>query len=241
MKICIVDERMPGAAKKRLSLEGFYIIEARASKRLPEPLSAHPDMLFFFHENTLISSAEYCDEYPFIFEDLSRLIPRLTLTLTGDTFEKEYPRDAIFNALVMGNKIFFKENSVSKAVIEYAKARGLEAVNVRQGYPACTTLPLSESAAITADEGMARALSEKGISTTLINNGDIALPPYEYGFIGGASGIFRDKLYFIGDYRTHRDAEKIEVAAKNAGLIPVSLGAFPLTDLGRIIFIDSDI
>ena len=72
-------------------------------------------------------------------------------------------------------------------------------------------------------------------------NGDISLSPYEYGFIGGASGVFRDKLYFIGDLRLHRDAEKIENAARLQGLSPVSLGSFPLIDLGKIIFIDSDI
>ena len=59
--------------------------------------------------------------------------------------------------------------------------------------------------------------------------------------IGGASGVFKDKLYFIGDYKLHRDSETIEAAAKMAKLTPISLGSFPLTDLGRIIFIDSDI
>lgn len=241
MKICIVDERMPEAAKRHLALEGFYIIEANRSKGLSEPLSSHPDMLFFFHEKTLISTAEYCGENPFIFEDLSRLIPGLTIKLTADSFAEKYPRDAIFNALVMGNKIFLKEDSVSSSVIEYAKRRGLEICNTRQGYPACTTLALSDRAAITADQGMAKLLSSHGIDVTLINNGDISLSPYEYGFIGGASGVFRDKLYFIGDLKLHRDAEKIENAARLQGLSPVSLGSFPLIDLGKIIFIDSDI
>ncbi len=241
MKICIVDERMPEAAKRRLAIEGFYIIEARPSKKLSAPLSSHPDMLFFFHEKTLISSAEYCDEHPYIFEDLSRLVPGLTIKLTGDEFGSKYPRDAIFNALVMKDKIFLKNDSVSEAIIEYAKQRGLKACKTKQGYPACTTLALSEGSAITADEGMAKALSSVGIDVTLIKNGDVSLPPYEYGFIGGASGVFRDKLYFIGDYKLHKDAEKIEKAARRAGLTPISLGDFPLIDLGRIIFIESDI
>jgi hypothetical protein len=241
MKICIVDERMPEEAKRRLLKDGFYIIEAKASKSLPKPLSSHPDMLFFFHGKTLISSAEYCEENPYIFEDIARLIPGLTIKLTNDVFGGEYPRDAIFNALVIGNKIFLKKDSISSAVLEYAKAAGLEINNTKQGYPACTTLALSSESAISADEGMARVLSQSGINVTLINNGDISLPPYEYGFIGGASGVYRDKLYFIGDYKLHRDAEKIENSIKEANLTPLSLGAFPLLDLGRIIFIDSDI
>lgn len=241
MKICIVDERMPSEARRNLSKEGFYILDAKASKSLPKELASHPDMLFFYHNRTLISSAEYCDENPFIFEDISRLIPGLTVRLTGDVFEKTYPRDAVFNALAIGDKIFLKEDSVSEDIIRYAGEKKLKAVKTKQGYPACTTLALSEKAAITADCGMASVLKANGIEVTLIENGDVSLPPYEYGFIGGASGVFRDKLYFIGDYKLHRDAEKIEAAAKNAGLTPISLGAFPLTDLGRIIFIESDI
>ena len=241
MKICIVDERMPPSAKRQLSIAGFYIIEAAASKKLPAPLASHPDMLFFFHGKTLISSAEYCEENPFIFEDLTRLIPGLTLRLTNDVFGAKYPHDAIFNALVIGNKIFLKEDSISSAVLEYAKMAGLEICNTKQGYPACTTLACSENSAVTADEGMAKSLREHGVEVTLISNGDISLPPYEYGFIGGASGVFKDKVYFIGDLKLHRDFQKIDKALKDSGKKAISLSNAPLIDLGRIIFIDSDI
>ena len=241
MKIAIVDERMPSEAKRKLALLGFYTVDVPMAKTLPAALSAHPDMIFFVHGKNIISSAEYCDAAPYVFEDITRLIPGVSLTLTSDKFENEYPYDAIFNALVIGNKIFLKKDSVSRAVLEYAEARGLEVCPTKQGYPACTTLALSDKHAITADEGMARTLRERGLEVTLIRNGDISLPPYEYGFIGGASGVYADKLYFIGDYRLHRDAEKIEAAANAAGLTPISLTTLPLADFGRIIFIDSDI
>ena len=241
MKICIVDERMPEQAKRKLTLDGFYIIEAVGAKGLPTPLSSHPDMLLFAHEKTLISSAEYCDEAPYFFEDISRLLPGISLKLTAEGFKKEYPYDAIFNALVIGDKIFLKEDSVSLAVKEYAKDNGLELYKVKQGYPACTTLALSDSHAVTADEGMAVTLRAAGIKVTLIKNGGISLPPYEYGFIGGASGIYKDRLYFIGDLKTHPDHEKIEAAAREENLTPISLAEGALIDLGRIIFIESDI
>jgi len=241
MVIAIVDERMPEEAKRRLSREGFYIIEAPGTKSLSAPLSAHPDMLFFVHGKTVISSAEYCEKAAYVFEDITRLIPGISLKLTDESFDKDYPYDAIFNALVIGDRIFLKKDSISKAILDYANESGLKIHNVKQGYPACTTLALSEGSAITADEGMAKVLKAAGLEVTLIRNGDISLPPYEYGFIGGAAGIFRDKLYFIGDYTLHRDADKIEAAAKASGLKAISLAPFPLTDLGRIIFIDSDI
>ena len=122
MKIAIVDERMPSEAKRKLALSGFYTVDVPMAKTLPVPLSAHPDMIFFVHGKNIISSAEYCDAAPYVFEDITRLIPGVSLTLTSDKFENEYPYDAIFNALVIGNKIFLKKDSVSRAVLEYAEA-----------------------------------------------------------------------------------------------------------------------
>ena len=105
MKIALVDERMPKDAKRRLELDGFYTLDVPKSKRLPEPVSAHPDMVLFHHEKTIISSAEYCDEFPYFFEDLTKLIPGITLELTDGVFAESYPHDAIFNALVINNVI----------------------------------------------------------------------------------------------------------------------------------------
>ena len=114
---------------------------------------------------------------------------------------------------------------------------GLTSVNVKQGYPACTALAFGNSA-ITADRGMMAALTSREIKTTLISTADISLPPYEYGFIGGAAGVYKNEVYFLGDVHAHRDSEVIRQAITEAGYLPVSLSDEPLADLGRIIFID---
>ena len=75
----------------------------------------------------------------------------------------------------------------------------------------------------------------------LPDSGDILLPPHEYGFIGGAAGVFRDNVYFIGSIERHRDFHKIDAAIRAEGYTPVSLSDGPLTDLGRIIFIDKSV
>lgn len=241
MKLAIVDGRMPEKMKRTLLCRGFYLIETAAYDALPTPTSAHPDMLMFFHGNTLISSADYCEKAPYIFEDISRHVPNLKLIFTDDKPSKSYPNDTVFNALVMGNRLFAKERSVSKEILKYAALCGLETVNVSQGYPACTVLAVNEDNAITADRGMKATLSRNGISVTLIENGDISLPPYEYGFIGGAAGVFGNDIYFMGEIRRHRDYEKISKALKNLGFNLVSLSDGELLDLGRIIFIDGDV
>ena len=91
---------------------------------------------------------------------------------------------------------------------------------------------------ICADRGLERSFSANGIDVALIENGGIALPPYEYGFIGGATGVFGNKVYFIGDYKRHPSAEIIENALSSEGYTPISLSDEPLFDLGGLIFLE---
>ena len=236
MKIAIVDERISDACACSLEKYGFWLIRIKKYSRLGEGVYSHPDMIMFAHGKTIITSADYCEEYPYIFSDIREFLPEVSITFTSDIQGHDYPRDAIFNALTVENKIFLKADSISPSVIDYAKKASLKQVNVRLGYPACSVLSFGNSA-ITADEGMARALENEGVNVTLLRAGGISLPPFEYGFIGGACGVFEDRVYFLGDYKTHPDKDLIEKAIKEENYTPVSLSSEPLCDLGRIIFL----
>ena len=237
MRSAIVDERISEKCERSLLLRGFNVIKMKAANELSSAVLSHPDMLMFAHENRIITSADYCERYSYIFSDIREASPNTDITFTADVFMHDYPKDAIFNALVAGGRIFLKEDSISDTVISYAKSVGLKTVRVKQGYPACTVLAFGSSA-ITADMGMARAMRKEGIEVTVIENGDIALPPHEYGFIGGCAGVFGKEIFFLGDYRTHRSAGLIESAILSAGFTPISLSDEPLSDLGRIIFLE---
>ena len=235
--ICLVDERISKKCERSLLLRGARLIKLPPSEKLPSPMASHPDMLLFLHKNRIITSAEYCERYPYIFTDIREFSDSAKFTFTDDVFENKYPRDAIFNALTVGDRVFLKKDTVSRTVISYAESCGFDIVQVKQGYPACTVLAFGNSA-ITADLGMARTLSDYGVKVTLIENGDITLPPYEYGFIGGASGVYKNEVYFLGDINSHRDAKKICDAVKAEGFNPISLSDEPLADLGRILFVN---
>jgi len=203
------------------------------------PIASHPDMLLFRHNENIITSAEYCDVAAYTFTEIREACPHVRISFVDEVQEYEYPNDAIFNALVMGNCLFCREESVSRAVLEYARECGLKTVNVNQGYPACTTLKLNEEVAVTADDGMARALSENGIKVFKISPYGVTLPPYEYGFIGGAAGVHGGFAYFLGNLDTHPDERVIKDACRAARVAPVSLSTGSLTDLGGIVFIDN--
>lgn len=236
MAISIVDFRIPADIEAALIREGFSVIKTEPYERLSAPLSGHPDMIFSKIGNSLFTPRDYFLGHRALIDKIKAKAPSLRIITTEDLPSSEYPNDAKMNILTKGGALFLNPRSASPELISYAKTAGLRIYSARQGYPACTSLIVGNSA-ITADRGMARLFSSAGLGTLIIENGGISLPPYPYGFIGGASGIHRNRVYFIGNLDSHPDAGKIREVCENEGFLPISLGTSILLDLGGIIFI----
>ena len=243
MKIAIVDSRISPEAERKLLILGYRVITLPPFSRLSEAVASHTDMLIARLGNEFISYADYCEEASYVFSDLTLMTvgAGVRFTFTADDVAPDYPRDVGLNVLKMGNKLFCRVASASGTMLTSAKRLGLEIVDVKQGYPACTVLKLNDSAAITADRGMADILQKHGIRVTLIESGDVSLPPYEYGFIGGAGEVDEGKLYFFGDPKTHRDSDRIIATAEAEGLTVVPLSGGALRDLGGILFTEGNL
>lgn len=236
MKYIIVDERISEKCERSLLKEGYSLLKLPPDPNLDAAVSSHPDTVVFYSDGELITTADYCDAAPYFFSDLRDFCPEVRISFTADKRQAKYPGDCQMNALLIGKKLFCKRDSLSDGIISLAKKKGCEICPVNQGYPACTVLAFGNRA-ITADRGMARALRENGIDVTLIAEGHILLPPYEYGFIGGACGVCEKKVYFFGDLMSHPDGERIREAILSEGFTPISLSDEPLRDLGGIIFL----
>lgn len=240
MKTLIVDYRIPRECERALDVRGYRIIKLRPNPLLSEPVASHTDMLIFSFEDEIISTADYCDAVPDVFEDIHTRHLNLKVTFTSDEVCEVYPRDCKMNALKMGRDLFINEESISPYIINEAKRRGFGLHFVKQGYPACTVLSISSEAAITADAGMARAIEKSGKRVYRISNGAISLPPYEYGFIGGAAFSDEKKIFFFGDIDLHPDKDIILSAIKAEGKEAVSLAPLPLVDLGGAVVIEQN-
>ena len=243
VKIAITDSRIDAEAERKLTLHGYRVITLPPFSKLSEAVASHPDMLIKKIGNEYISYADYSEEASFVFSDLSLLSvgTGARFTLTSDEVGPTYPSDVGLNALEIGGKLFCRVKSASEAMLTSAKKSGLDIVNVNQGYPACTVLKLNEEAAITADVGMAEILRKHGIRVTLIEQGYVSLPPYDYGFIGGCAEADGDKLFFFGNPTLHRDGEKIISAAEREGLSVIPLSSLSLRDLGGILFTEGNV
>ena len=240
MTLALLDERIPNDARIELERRGYHTILMPACDRLPVATASHPDMLVMKLGDELIVEGRYFEEHSDIFREIASLCPSIKISCADVTLSPVYPDDCKMNALTLGERIFLRVDSVCGDIVKAAEKLGMSITSVRQGYPACTVLALGDSHAITADRGMASALRKEGVEVLLIDDGDILLPPYEYGFIGGATGVHRGAVYFIGDIRMHKNASEIEDFSRLAGYEPISLCGGALLDLGRIIFIDSE-
>ena len=238
--IAIVDRRIPEDMERALFLRGFRVITLPPSDKLSEPMASHTDILLLRLGDNIVTTAEYCER---ALGELSEIYDytRVKMHFTSDTHGKTYPDDVIFNTLVLGKRVYARLGSLSPYARELAEGAGYTLVDVRQGYPACTVMKLSDEAVITADPGLAELLLRDGIRVYKIENGYISLPPYEYGFIGGASGVFEGCAYFLGDMTGHPSYAVIEAACRAEGLTPVMLGRGVPLDLGGILFMQGDI
>ena len=239
----IVDERIPKTCENELLSRGFQLIKLKADDRLSVAVCSHTDMILFRYKNTLVGSRAYFKTHNELYERIKTSLPDFEFILSDENVSAVYPKDAIFNALVIGKQIFLKADSASRELLSLSEKAGLTAVNVNQGYPACTTLALPSGFAITADMGMSRALAGNGIEIINISESEaIKLPPYRNGFIGGCAAVFENTVYFIGNLLAHPSAEKIKSELEKRGYEAVSLDseADSLFDLGGMILINTE-
>ena len=235
MKHVIVSCDLPEAQLSKLSKRGFQPISMPRYDRLGRGVSAHPDMLLFFLGNICITTSEY---YGIARESFCKIEALgYTVRLTDEVPDSDYPKDILFNSLLLGNTVYGNEKGMSRELISLARERNIDIVNVRQGYTKCSVLKVSENAIVTADKSIANAASARGTDVLLIRPGYIRLEGYDTGFIGGCAGNTNDTVYFCGDILSHPDGTRIVDFCKKHKKECVSLENNILFDAGSLFFI----
>lgn len=149
---------------------------------------------------------------------------------------KKYPNNITYNAVCLEKYFIHNLSYCSGRLLEYVKKAGLTTVNVRQGYTKCSCVAVSGNSLITADKGIADKLSScSNIDVLMISPGHVALPGFDYGFLGGASGCVDNEVIFNGDLSSHPDYQKIVEFIYSHGKKVKYFPNLPLTDIGTII------
>lgn len=222
--------------RKSLADLGFSVIPLPAFSRLMEPVASHPDMLMLPLEDKLFVHTSYYEEAKSTIDEIVAA-SKLSLALVDTKVSPEYPNDVTLNLFCVGKSLIGKTDVVPKEILEYAKSKGYRLINTKQGYAKCSAVVLGQNAVITADASIQAATVEAGADVLRIPEGGVALPPYLYGFLGGASACAKDTVYFCGDIERHPDIQEITMFCQKHGYRAVSLSEEPLADMGSILFL----
>ncbi len=205
-----VSEKANEELLQYLEREGYEIFKVKKKADVHEAVACHPDIY-------------YCQLPSGIYE--------------GDpgALSYKYPGDVLYNAAVVG-KYFICSRFTSDDLKDRAVSLGLVPVTVAQGYVKCNLAVLDESHVITEDRGIAKALARiPGIECLLIDPGEVLLPGFNHGFIGGACGRVGDRMVFNGDLSAHSRFKEIKDLCTGCGLECVYFESYHLTDIGSIL------
>ena len=234
--IAIIDNRTPAASIARLVELGFEVISMPRADYLAEPVSAHPDMLIFMGLGGLFCHKTYYQNNKEIIDALAEK-SRLELVVSCEQTAPEYPRDVLFNCVLIGDKLLCNTNTVSSLILERANTLDLDIIHTNQGYTKCSVCKVDDNAIITSDKSIYNACVSSVIDALLISPEGVELCGYTCGFIGGASGSDCQNVYFCGDISLHPDGNKITEFCKAHGKNVISLSSDKLYDVGSILFI----
>lgn len=235
--IAIIDIRTPKEICRSLEALGAELLFVPKDPMLSEPVSAHADMRLFVLGKKVFISESAKNDLAHITERLSR--EGFEVVLSSSVPCEKYPHDIAFNCLAVGNILMGNLKHTAPEILEEANRIGISTVSVKQGYAKCSAVVIDQSSVITADSSIHDACVSHGIDCLLIENkeGDVSLEPYPYGFLGGASGVMGDTVYFCGNIELHSQYEKIKAFCQSKGKAVLSLGTERLSDIGSIFFI----
>ena len=234
--IVLVDQRIDHSSLLTLKKTGAEPFLLPPSPFLQVGVSSHPDMLLFVGFGKLFCHKKYYEANKVL---VDRIVDAslLELMLSDEEINESYPHDVKFNAAIVGNNLICNKKTVSKLILAEAVQNGFNIINVPQGYTKCSTCVVSENAIITADKPIFDACVANYIDALLITAGNIDLPGYDYGFIGGASGGYGESVYFCGDVTKHPDGQEIIDFCQTHGKMAISLSDQRLFDIGTLMFI----
>lgn len=238
---CLSDRRMPRAAWDDLSGRGIIPLPLAPSPVLPQPVASHTDLLVFPLGKDLLACESALSGSPEVFARLSDAGFAVTATKDGGA---RYPADVGLCALALESQklIVCRAAATDPLLLTMAERAGLRVLNVRQGYAKCSCAALGDGAVITADRGIAAALTAAGCDVLVIRPGFVSLPGYDTGFIGGASGLWQQDgtrtLVFCGALDAHPDGGAIRDFCARHGTDVLCLGDGPLFDVGSMFFLN---
>lgn len=236
-KIAIVDYRMRDDFRQSLKEQGFTLIGSFKSREVHPSIDGHVDISIFSEGNHMIVSPPSFEYYK------SHLSPykNIKIDMGVSRLSMKYPKDVAYNICYTGKFAIGNFEHTDEKIISYLKKKDAVFIPVFQGYSNCSILVVDEESIITSDEGIVRGILKYNkenfnkIDLLKIKEGNIYLSQMSHGFIGGASALVGDRIYFFGDVDSHPDSKDIKEFIRARGKTVISLGDGDLIDYGGMV------
>lgn len=223
-----VAENFPEESAEKLKKYG-QVVRTKANTRVLRGLDTHPDILVHpLPSGNLVVDRDNYDYYKEIFPN-KKIIP------SHSSLTEKYPGDIHLNAFAFKNIFIHNLKHTDQVILDYYKRAGYDLVNIKQGYTKCSCL-VTEDFVITSDGGIYESLRDF-IPIYKIDHGQIKLQNFNYGFIGGASGVLGKKIFFTGNFSHHSSYEEILKIINKYDYEIEILSKDPIEDYGTIFFI----
>ncbi len=228
--IAIINPETPQEIINNLEKHDFETVKIDKTELVSEYLAGHPDIQIFPFNGTI-----FC--HPDISADFLKKIGNYAdIRICSTKLTHNYPNDISYNILHIPGFAMHKIKHTEPEIKMHLEKESVRLLNVNQGYTKCSGIPLSGSV-ITADETIYKKCKEYKIRSLKISSGYVNLPGCKYGFLGGASGVFKNRLYLTGNLKNHPDRLNIEKFAESENFDIFYLSETDPVDLGSIFFI----
>lgn len=230
MKTICLSENANRILKDALLDKGHELIEIAGTDKVYDAIASHGDIYLCKIGFELVVAPV---QLPFIQEKL--LKNGISFVPGAEDPGSKYPENVRYNAAQIGSRLIHNIKHTDPNLVLAAEERGLELIDVKQGYTKCNLVVVDEDSAITSDMGLAAALKKRGLDILTISQEHVRLKGFSYGFLGGASGRVGDEIVFNGNLSAHPDFEAIKEFIHKRRLRAVWFEEYPLEDIGSII------
>lgn len=232
VSLAVIDGRVTEDIEKNLKNIGIRLIKTKKTWGLYEAISFHPDIVLHHLGGKEIIAAPNIDNqivYQLEAEGF-KIIPGLK------EVRGTYPYDVSYNVARFGNRAACCIKYTDEILLEELYKRGIEVININQGYAKCSICVVSSDAVITSDRGIYNEFLKNNIAVLLITPGNIRLSSMNYGFIGGASGsVSHSGIAFFGNIKLHPNYNEILKFVSEYNKTVINLSKNLVQDLGTLI------
>lgn len=213
--------------KDILSSRQINVIETAQNCFLESPVAFHADLLVHhLCDKNFIVDIEQKDIISYLRNNGANV-------LLTENVKSPYPYDCSLNCADIGDYLICNSKVTDPDIL----AKNKHLINVKQGYAKCSICVVGKNKFITDDISVFNAVSEyDDITSLLVEKGSVAIEKFDYGFIGGCSGLIgKNLLLFNGDLSLHSDYNNIRSFLYDNGISYLDIKGKTLTDIGGII------